>query len=347
VKAPVSKTAAQSNSRSGDKNGTQPIQLDFSSNTLLLELCGRHDSHLQQIEERLGVQLVTRGNQLAIFGPSDQTEKAKIVLEDLYGLLQNGLPVGAPQVDAALRVSDGLIGTRLRPSDLMGQDAIITTPKKKVAPRSVQQHLYVAALKSNSLTFGLGPAGTGKTYLATAVAVQGLVAKKFKRMILTRPVMEAGERLGFLPGTLEEKIDPYLRPFFDALDEMVGREQVDKWRENGTVEIAPLAYMRGRTLDNCAMLLDEAQNTTPQQMRLFLTRMGENSKAMVTGDVTQSDLPRGQKSGLREALETLEGLADIEAVRFSEADVVRHELVARIVQAYEERDRQLNLKLEE
>ena len=324
-----------------------PIQIDFASNAFLMELCGRHDVHLQQIEERLGVQLVTRGNQLAILGPNDQAEKAKVVIEDLYELLQSGLPVGAPQVDAALRVTDGLLGTRLRPAELMGKETIVTTPKKKIAPRSVQQHMYVATLQSSDLTFGLGPAGTGKTYLATAIAVQGLVAKEYKKLILTRPVLEAGERLGFLPGTLEEKIDPYLRPFFDALDDMVGPEQVAVWKEKGMIEIAPLAYMRGRTLEKCVMILDEAQNTTAAQMRMFLTRMGEGSKAIVTGDITQCDLPRGQKSGLREAVDVLEGLQGIEVVRFTEADVVRHALVARVVQAYEEKDRQMLLKMEE
>ncbi|MDD9912244.1 MAG: PhoH family protein [Alphaproteobacteria bacterium] len=329
-----------------EQNGKEPVYLKFSSNALLMELCGRHDAHLQQVEERLGVQLVTRGNQLAILGPADQVEKAKIVLEDLYELLQSGLPVAAPQIDAALRVTDGLLGAQLRPSDLMGQDVILNTPNKKVAPRSVQQHVYVAALQSSSLTFGLGPAGTGKTYLATAYAVQGLIQKKYKKLILTRPVVEAGERLGFLPGTLEEKIDPYLRPFFDALDDMVGREKVDKWREQGVIEIAPLAYMRGRTLEKCIMILDEAQNTTTTQMRMFLTRMGEGSKAIATGDITQSDLPKSQISGLKQAVQVLEGLADIEVTRFSEADVVRHELVARIVQAYEEKDRQISMKLD-
>ncbi len=335
-----------SESETANKNG-KPIEVKFSNNALLVELCGRHDLHLQQVEERLGVQLVTRGNQLAIFGPQDQAEKAKMVLEDLYDLLQAGLPIGAPQVDAALRVSDGLLNTRLRPADLMGKDAVITTPRKKISPRSVQQHIYATALKHSDLTFGIGPAGTGKTYLATAVAVEMLANHKIKRIILTRPVVEAGEKLGFLPGTLEEKIDPYLRPFFDALDDMIGRDKVNKYREDGTIEIAPLAYMRGRTLENCVMILDEAQNTTPMQMRMFLTRLGKGSKAIVSGDPSQCDLPPSQKSGLKQSLEVLEGLKGIEVVRFSEADVVRHELVSRIVQAYDERDRQMNLKLKE
>lgn len=332
---------------SPETNGQgKPIELDFSSNALLVELCGRHDSNLQQVEERLGVQLVTRGNQLAIFGPPEQADKAKMVLEDLYELLKNGLPVGAPQVDAALRVSDGLLNTRLRPADLMSHEALIVTPNKKIAPRSVQQHVYVAALKTYSLVFGVGPAGTGKTYLATAVAVAALMNKEVERIVLTRPVVEAGEKLGFLPGTLEEKIDPYLRPFFDALNDMLGPEKVIALREAGIIEVAPLAYMRGRTLEKCYMMLDEAQNTTDLQLRLFLTRMGEGSKAIVTGDPTQCDLPRGMRSGLKEAVETLEGLKDIDVTRFSEADVVRHQLVSKIIQAFNERDRQLALKLD-
>ena len=236
-----------------EKTG-KPLKLEFENNTMLQELCGRHDLHLQQIEERLGVQMVTRGNQIAIFGNKDQADKAKMVLEDLYDLLQSGLPVAAPQVDAALRVTDGLINTRLRPSEMMGKDAVITTPNKKIAPRSLQQHLYVSALQSSSLTFGVGPAGTGKTYLATAMAMSQLMNKQVKKVILTRPVVEAGESLGFLPGTFEEKIDPYLRPLFDAMDEMIGRERFNQLREQGAIEIAPLAYMRGRTLNNCYMI---------------------------------------------------------------------------------------------
>lgn len=327
-----------------DRQGT-PRELEFSSNTLLQDLCGRNDSHLQLIEERLGVQIVIRGNQLAVMGPADQVDKAAMVLEDLYALLENGLPVAFQQVDAALRVTAGLINTRLRPADLLGKEALIHTPRKKISPRSLQQHIYVNALQNSALTFGVGPAGTGKTYLATAIAVEMLTKHNAKKIILTRPVVEAGERLGFLPGSFEEKLDPYLRPFFDALDDMLGREQVNKFKEQGIIEIAPLAYMRGRTLEDCVMILDEAQNTTAGQMRLFLTRMGEGSKAIISGDPSQCDLPRKSMNGLKEALEVLEGLENIDVVRFTEADVVRHPLVAQIVRAYDERDRQFQLKL--
>ena len=330
-----------------ENNGNEPVKLEFSDNRLLMELCGHHDSNLQQIEEGLGVQLVSRGNKLAIMGTPEQTEKAKIVLEDLYEMLESGMPVASPQVDAALRVSSGLINTKLRPSDLAKDNSVIKTPMVKILPRSVQQHVYVNALKNNNLIFGVGPAGTGKTYLATAVAVSMLAAKEVKKIILTRPVVEAGESLGFLPGTLEEKIDPYLRPLFDALNDMLGFEKTREYLDNQTIEIAPLAYMRGRTLKDCVMILDEAQNTTTTQMKMFLTRMGANGKMIVTGDISQIDLRKGETSGLKDAIKVLDGIDNIEVVRFNEADVVRHELVSRIVAAYDDRDRQLSLNLEE
>lgn len=324
-----------------------PLQLTFSSNQLLQDLCGRHDSHLQLIEDNLGVQLVTRGNQLAIFGPGPQAETAKQVLEDLYELLKSGVALSPAQVEAALRMSDGLLDTRLKPADLISGNTTIATPHLKLMPRSVTQHHYIAALQKNTLVFGSGPAGTGKTYIAVAQAVSMLVARQVSKIILTRPVLEAGERLGFLPSTFEEKIDPYLRPLFDALDDTLGRERWAKMRETGQIEIAPLAYMRGRTIKDSIMLLDEAQNTTPAQMKMFLTRLGENSRIFVTGDPTQCDLPRGARNGLKDALETLDGLRDIEIVRFKESDVVRHPLVSTIVTAYAERDRQLNFKMDE
>ncbi len=332
-----------------------PLQLTFSSNQLLQDLCGRHDAHLQLIEDNLGVQLVTRGNQLAIFGPAPQTGQAKQVLEDLYELLKNGVAISPAQVEAALRMTDGVLDSSMRSTDLLSGSTTITTPHLKLMPRSVTQHRYVAALQKNTLVFGTGPAGTGKTYLAVAQAVSMLVGRQVSRLILTRPVLEAGERLGFLPGTFEEKIDPYLRPLFDALDDTLGRERWAKMRESGQIEIAPLAYMRGRTIKDSIMLLDEAQNTTPTQMKMFLTRLGENSRMFVTGDPAQSDLPPlrtpngyvPQPNGLKEAIETLDGLRDIEIVRFRESDVVRHPLVSTIVTAYAERERQLNFKLGE
>ncbi len=326
---------------------SSPLQITFPNNQLVAELCGRQDSHLQLIEDTLGVQLVARGNQVAIFGPAEQIQQAKHVLEDLYDLLKSGVAISPAQVEAALRLADGLLDTNLRPKHIMQGETMINTPQVKVIPRSLTQTRYVAALHKHTLVFGVGPAGTGKTFLAAAYAVQLLVSRQVKKLILTRPVLEAGERLGFLPGTFEEKIDPYLRPLFDALDDTLGREKWQKMRETGQIEIAPLAYMRGRTLKESVMLLDEAQNTTPMQMKMFLTRLGEGSRMIITGDTSQSDLPRGTRNGLRDAMETLEGLRDIDIIKFREADVVRHPLVSSITTAYAERDRQLNLKLDE
>ena len=340
------KSMADNNKDNQDKKEVKPLRLSFDDNQLLINLCGHHDSNLQILEEYLGVQLIVKGNQLAIFGEPSQTEKAKVVLEDLYELLVKDMTVGANEVTAALRITDGLIDSEKRPNDLIGEKASIQTPLKKITPRTMQQHVYVNALRSSKLVFGAGPAGTGKTFMAMAMAISLLASKQTKKIILTRPVVEAGENLGFLPGTLEEKIDPYLRPLFDALNDMVGPEKSKEYIENGIIEIAPLAYMRGRTLNDCVMLLDEAQNTTPMQMRMFLTRMGEGSRMIVTGDPSQCDLKPGQPSGLREALSVLEGLKDIEVIRFSDIDVVRHALVARVVQAYDEHDRQIGMKID-
>lgn len=324
-----------------------PKQITFESNTLLQDLCGRHDAHLQLIEDRLGVQLVARGNQLSIMGPGDQVEKAARVLEDLYEMLKSGVSLSPSQVEATLRLTDGMLEPTERAADLMHGPSAIVTPQAKIMPRSHTQTKYVKALKRSSLVFGVGPAGTGKTFLAAAAAVELLVNRQVSKMILTRPVVEAGERLGFLPGTFEEKIDPYLRPLFDALDDTLGRDRWMKLREQGTIEIAPLAYMRGRTLHDAVLLLDEAQNTTTVQMKMFLTRLGENSRMFVSGDITQCDLPRGVRNGLKDAVETLDGLREIDIVRFGEGDVVRHPLVSTIVSAYAEKERQIAMRFEE
>lgn len=323
-----------------------PLQLTFPDNKLVAELCGRQDANLQLIEDTLGVQLVARGNQLAVFGPADQGLQAKHVLEDLYAMLEAGQSLSPAQVEAALRVAGGLLDVTMRPGDVMTSKTI-STPLLKVQPRSVVQAKYIAALQSAPLVFGVGPAGTGKTFMAAAQAVQLLTSRQVKKLVLTRPVVEAGEKLGFLPGTFEEKIDPYLRPLFDALDDTLGREKWLKLREGGQIEIAPLAYMRGRTISDSVLLLDEAQNTTPSQMKLFLTRLGEGSRMFVTGDLSQSDLPRGTRNGLKDALDTLEGLRNIEVVKFKETDVVRHPLVSTIVSAYAEKERQITLRLDE
>jgi phosphate starvation-inducible PhoH-like protein len=296
-------------------------------------LFGEHDRHLVRLEQKLGVSLVSRGNRLAISGSHSATERARDALMFLYDRLRRGLTVDMGEVDAAARLSgeDGSGG-----SDLFGSDALaIRTRKRHIAPRTPNQVAYMRALRDQELVFGLGPAGTGKTYLAVAAAVQMLSAGRVDRIILSRPAVEAGERLGFLPGDLREKVDPYLRPLYDALHDMLPGEQVMKRLASGEIEIAPLAFMRGRTLANAFIILDEGQNTTPVQMKMFLTRLGENSRMVVTGDLSQIDLPSGMRSGLHDAIDALGGVEGIGLIHFGAEDVVRHPLVAKIVSAYD------------
>jgi len=326
----------------GDVNAR--VQMQFDDNKLLPMLFGERDRYLDQIERLLGVSVVSRGNRLAIAGPPSAAEAARAALAMLYDRLKRGLEVDTAAVDAALRMvangagpAAGAGGDRTLP--LWGEDAQIRTRKRQITARSPTQATYIRALKEHELVFGLGPAGTGKTYLAVAAAVDMLMSGTIERIVLSRPAVEAGERLGFLPGDLREKVDPYLRPLYDALHDMLPSEQVAKRLASGEIEIAPLAFMRGRTLSNAYVILDEAQNTTPVQMKMFLTRLGENSRMTVTGDLSQVDLPRGTRSGLADALEVLEEVDGIAMVRFTEADVVRHSLVARIVRAYDTRER--------
>ncbi len=314
-----------------------PIVLAFDDTSLLSPLFGEHDRHLARIEQMLGVAIVSRGNQVRIQGPHSATEAARDALNAVYAKLRKGMNVDLGEVEAAVRLSQprssegGL--------DLFGAEGLaITTRKRRVAPRTANQGAYLKALKLNELVFGVGPAGTGKTYLAVAMAVDALTSGKVDRIILSRPAVEAGERLGFLPGDMREKVDPYLRPLYDALYDMLPGEQVTKRLATGEIEIAPLAFMRGRTLANAFAILDEAQNTTAMQMKMFLTRLGEGSRMVVTGDLSQVDLPPGTRSGLADALEALEGVQGIGTVRFLNQDVVRHPLVGRIVDAYDARD---------
>jgi phosphate starvation-inducible PhoH-like protein len=322
----------------------QPVlHVNFEDNSLLPLLFGEHDRNLAKIEQSFDVRVASRGNVLAITGPQDQADAARQTFERLYDRLvadkrkgaSNGL---APaEVDAAIRFA----GTQVN-----GEAKPIPTWRRPVESRSPRQAAYIDALAEFELVFGLGPAGTGKTYLAVAVAVSMLKAGKVDRIILSRPAVEAGERLGFLPGDMKEKIDPYLRPLYDALYDMMPGDQVDRRLQAGEIEIAPLAFMRGRTLANSFIILDEAQNTTPTQMKMFLTRLGEHSRMAVTGDQSQVDLPLGAKSGLNDALETLRGVPGITMVEFTDADVVRHPLVTRIVRAYNARDPRLMPKSE-
>ena len=311
------------------------VQMQFDDNSLLPALFGERDENLDRIERQLGVSLVSRGNRLAISGPTSRTDVARAALSALYERLQRGLEVDAAAVDAALRLAQSRPGRR----ELWSEGEEIRTRKRRISARSPNQAAYMRALREHELVFGLGPAGTGKTYLAVATAVDMMMSGAIERIVLSRPAVEAGERLGFLPGDLREKVDPYLRPLYDALYDMLPGDQVMKRLANGEIEIAPLAFMRGRTLSSAFVILDEAQNTTPVQMKMFLTRLGENARMAVTGDLSQIDLPQGAQCGLRDALETLEGVEGVAKVEFTEADVVRHPLVSRIVRAYDQRDR--------
>src|SRR5215470_10364966 len=312
-------------------------QLEFDDNLLLPLLYGERDQHLDRIERQLGVSVVTRGNRIAISGPASATGTAQLALSQLYNRLKRGQEVNLPAVEAAIRLAAAELADK-SPALWRG-DTAFRTRKRRIAARSPGQTMYIKALRDNELVFGLGPAGTGKTYLAVAAAVDLLMTGCVERIILSRPAVEAGERLGFLPGDLREKVDPYLRPIFDALNDMLPAELLTKRMSTGEIEVAPLAFMRGRTLAHAFVILDEAQNTTPVQMKMFLTRLGEGSRMVVTGDPTQVDLPVGTRSGLADALEALRGVENIGLVRFTEKDVVRHPLVARIVGAYEARER--------
>jgi phosphate starvation-inducible PhoH-like protein len=300
------------------------VHIQFEDNTLLPVLFGAHDKHLVRIEQQLGVSLVGRGNHVSIAGPVDATDAARTALRRLYEQVKGGEAVNEGDVDAAMRMARGV-----------GERALINLRRKRVTARSAAQTRYIQAMQKSDMVFALGPAGTGKTYLAVCAAVEMFTAGKVDRIVLSRPAVEAGERLGFLPGDLQEKIDPYLRPLFDALNDALPAEQVVRRLASGDFEVAPLAFMRGRTLSNAFVILDEAQNTTPPQMKMFLTRLGENSRMVVTGDLSQVDLPSGTRPGLRDALETLAGVSGIEFVHFSAEDVVRPPLVARIIRAYD------------
>ncbi len=311
-------------------------QLEFDDNLLLPLLYGERDAHLDQIERQLGVALVPRGNRLTISGTASATEIAQLALSRLYEQVKRGQDIDIAAVDAALRFAQAERDDKNL--SLWREDASFRTRKRRIAARTAGQALYVKAMRENELVFGLGPAGTGKTYLAVAAAVDLLMTGQVERIVLSRPAVEAGERLGFLPGDLRDKVDPYLRPIFDALNDMIPADQLQKRLGTGEIEVAPIAFMRGRTLLRAFVILDEAQNTTPVQMKMFLTRLGEGSRMVVTGDPTQIDLPAGTKSGLADALDALDGIEGVSVVRFTERDVVRHPLVARIVGAYEARD---------
>ncbi|MBH69535.1 MAG: phosphate starvation-inducible protein PhoH [Rhodospirillaceae bacterium] len=319
------------------------LVLEFDDYKLLPPLFGQHDRNLARIEQKLKVSAACFGNKIELKGNSSSVHKAKAVLEALYRKLEseNLVEMIDPGiVDAALEwVQTSTDATRESGLSYLDEKySGLETWKRKIFPRSPNQQSYIRALLNSELAVGVGPAGTGKTYLAVAVAVSLLKQKKIERLILSRPAVEAGERLGFLPGDMKEKVDPYLRPLYDALYDMMPSTQVERWIENGQIEVAPLAFMRGRTLSNSYVILDEAQNTTPAQMKMFLTRMGENSRVCVTGDLSQIDLPPGTKSGLLDAIEILKTITEVEIIAFSVADIIRHPMVNRIVKAYDKRE---------
>ncbi len=319
------------------------MTFELFNNQLMQQLVGEADANLRLIEKMLNVEVLSFGNQITVKGSAGDVESAKNAIDILYDKASRGIEIGEQEVKAAVRMS-GNIESKEDTSHL--NDIVLKTKKRYIYPRSATQAQYIQEMLKNELVFGLGPAGTGKTYLAVALAVSMMLEGNIDKIILSRPAVEAGENLGFLPGDLKEKVDPYLRPLYDALYEMLPAEQVDKKLALGEIEIAPLAFMRGRTLSNSFIILDEAQNTTPMQMKMFLTRLGENSRMVVNGDLSQVDLPRGVISGLRDALSTLKNVDNISSVTFSANDVVRHGLVAKIVKAYEEKNRKVQEEYE-
>lgn len=315
------------------QSSNQRVVVQFDDNRHLHRLLGEYDAHLALIEDRLGIEAHAHGNVVILSGSEAACTIARSVLEDLYARVVKGDAVTAGDFDGLMRHARQEVVPGTGPQ---GEGpAQIATRRRVVKARTPAQSTYMRALQKFDLVFGIGPAGTGKTYIAVAQAAHCLERGLVERIILSRPAVEAGERLGFLPGDMREKVDPYLRPLYDALDDVLPPEKVERDLESGVIEIAPLAFMRGRTLANAFVILDEAQNTTSMQMKMFLTRLGENSKMVITGDPSQIDLPPGMKSGLEEAVGLLDGVTGIEAVRFANGDVVRRDLVARIVEAYD------------
>jgi phosphate starvation-inducible protein PhoH and related proteins len=307
------------------------LSLAFEDNRIMALLLGEHDAHLAQIEHRLGVAITPRGNRISIKGDSNSSELARAVLLHLYSKAARGSEINRGEIDGAIRMVKTAEGKEA------STEGGVKTRRKTVSARTPNQGLYIDSIRKHELVFGVGPAGTGKTYLAVACAAEALMNGEVDRIILSRPAVEAGERLGFLPGDMKEKVDPYLRPLYDALYDMMPQSLVAKGLAENQIEIAPLAFMRGRTLSSAFIILDEAQNTTPQQMKMFLTRLGEGSRMVITGDPSQIDLPSNVQSGLDEALVILDGVKGIGITKFESADIVRHPLVGRIVQAYDKK----------
>ena len=309
----------------------QSISVDRMEHAV--SLFGSFDENVKTIEKEYGVNIISRGSELKITGDVENVNKATRAINGLLTLINKGEALSGQNVRYVISLVNE--GAEEKLSEMTGDCICVTAKGKPVKPKTLGQKKYIEAIKNNTITLGAGPAGTGKTYLAVAMAVTAFRAKEVNRIILTRPAVEAGEKLGFLPGDLQQKVDPYLRPLYDALFDMLGAESFQKYQERGSIEVAPLAYMRGRTLDDSFIILDEAQNTTKEQMKMFLTRLGFNSKMVVTGDITQIDLPDGKKSGLTQAMRILKNIPDIAINEFTEKDVVRHRLVQDIIKAYE------------
>lgn len=307
--------------------------ITFDAVEQAVSLFGSFDENIRLIEDEFGVSVISRGSDLKICGSEEQVSLAVKALNSLLVLIKKGEPLTSQNVRYAISLVNE--GNEDKLSSMSSDTICITSKGRPVKPKTLGQKKYCTAIEENTITFGIGPAGTGKTYLAVAKAVTAFRAKEVNKIILTRPAVEAGESLGFLPGDLQSKVDPYLRPLYDALFDMLGAENFQKCQERGSIEVAPLAYMRGRTLDDSFIILDEAQNTTPEQMKMFLTRLGFNSKMVVTGDITQIDLPSGKKSGLKKVMRILKNVDDIAMCRFTQKDVVRHKLVQDIIKAYE------------
>ncbi|MEE4202094.1 MAG: PhoH family protein [Halieaceae bacterium] len=316
---------------------TAPLRFALEPNDArhLASLCGELDSHLRLLEQRLGVTIRNRSNHFSIDGSPEGSKAAQALLQNLYREVQRGIGLSPESIHLHLQQSD-LENLMASEEGETSSTTVIRTKRAVVKPRGHNQRAYVQAIQRNDINFGIGPAGTGKTYLAVACAVQALLTEEVRRILLVRPAVEAGEKLGFLPGDLSQKVDPYLRPLYDALYEMLGFETVSKYIERNIIEVAPLAFMRGRTLNNAFVILDEAQNTTREQMKMFLTRIGFGSTAVITGDATQIDLPRGQQSGLTHASQVLEQIDGISFNWFANKDVVRHPVVQRVVAAYDD-----------
>jgi phosphate starvation-inducible PhoH-like protein len=312
-------------------------------------LFGLRDENLRAMEKELGVTIDLRSHGLVVEGSQPSVEQVERLFADFDSLRRSGVTLAGPELHALVKLAIADPTTTLKSLVDSGRQRTATGVKRMVNPRSPNQKKYVEAIEGADMTFGIGPAGTGKTYLAVAMAASALMAKKVERIILVRPAVEAGERLGFLPGSLQEKVDPYLRPLYDALYDLLEKDRVDKMLEKGVIEVAPLAFMRGRTLSNAFIIMDEAQNTTHEQMKMFVTRLGMNSKAVITGDLTQIDLPNPKRSGLLQALQVLDGVEGVRFCHFEDQDVVRHTLVQRIVRAYDthQREQQMSLELRE